>query len=187
MLKTKVMKQVVTLANILTALRLFIAFLVIGSILREEHGWALYWFIFGALTDYLDGIAARWLDQVTKLGKLFDPAVDKIFLVGVLLALLGFPENGFVGLGFAALLVAEAVLFSFGIVGVFMFTDKEMPGANKWGKRKAISEIFLIFFLIVFRIADWTMPISALVAMLMISIALALLSIKGHWQQVRSM
>ena len=39
------------------------------------------------LTDLFDGMAARWKNQVTELGKLLDPMADSIFRLSVFLAL----------------------------------------------------------------------------------------------------
>ena len=44
-------------------------------------------FAFAALTDALDGYLARRLNQVTDLGKLLDPLVDKVLITGALVAL----------------------------------------------------------------------------------------------------
>lgn len=69
------------LPNLLTILRLallpfFLCFLVGG-----RYGMALTIFLLGSITDALDGFVARKLHQVTELGKLLDPIVDKIFIL----------------------------------------------------------------------------------------------------------
>lgn len=53
------------------------------------NGLSLAWIIFllAALTDLIDGWLARRLDQVTSLGQVLDPLVDRVLIVAALLAL----------------------------------------------------------------------------------------------------
>ncbi|MFC4003460.1 CDP-alcohol phosphatidyltransferase family protein [Prauserella oleivorans] len=54
----------------------------------EEDGWALAVLVFSALTDWLDGKLARWLDQASRLGQLLDPAADRLYIAATLVAFL---------------------------------------------------------------------------------------------------
>lgn len=40
------------------------------------------------ITDWLDGKAARWLNQYSRLGELLDPAVDRLYILATLAAFL---------------------------------------------------------------------------------------------------
>ena len=75
--------------NILTAARLPAVFLI--AIWTYWAGvWAsaaLALFIFAALTDIFDGWIARKLGAVSDFGRLMDALVDKIFIIGLLVAL----------------------------------------------------------------------------------------------------
>ena len=69
------------LPNLLTILRIallpfFLFFLVDG-----RYGAALTVFFVGSISDALDGFVARKFHQVTELGKMLDPAADKLFLL----------------------------------------------------------------------------------------------------------
>ena len=71
----------ITYATYLTALRVFIA-LVMISILFLDSYWQvllLPLYIIGCLTDFLDGWVARKFAQQTDLGQFLDPVADKIF------------------------------------------------------------------------------------------------------------
>jgi CDP-diacylglycerol--glycerol-3-phosphate 3-phosphatidyltransferase len=46
-------------------------------------------FLIAASTDWIDGWWARKFNQVTKLGRILDPFVDKIIICGAMIALVG--------------------------------------------------------------------------------------------------
>lgn len=79
-----------TLPNILTMLRiLLIPFLVLAFYVPfpHHHGISATLFLLAALTDWLDGLLARYFKQTTKLGAFLDPVADKL-MVATALALL---------------------------------------------------------------------------------------------------
>lgn len=79
----------VTVPNLLSLLRLagvpLFLWLLLGP---EEDGLALVVLVVSALTDWLDGKLARWLDQASRLGQLLDPAADRLYIMATLLAFL---------------------------------------------------------------------------------------------------
>jgi cardiolipin synthase len=83
--------RVFTVPNQLTFLRLgFLPFFVV-LIIYERYSWALLILILAALTDAMDGLLARSLNQKTALGAYLDPIADKLMLSSsfVVLALEG--------------------------------------------------------------------------------------------------
>jgi CDP-diacylglycerol--glycerol-3-phosphate 3-phosphatidyltransferase len=80
--------RVWTVPNLLSAARLALAIVLFVAI---EQGWqqaALALFLIAASTDWIDGWWARRFHQVSRLGRIFDPLVDKVIICGayVLLA-----------------------------------------------------------------------------------------------------
>jgi cardiolipin synthase (CMP-forming) len=75
------MTSVLTLANLLTVIRLVLIPVFVTAVYYKNFGWALAIFFVSALTDGLDGLAARALNQKTQLGAILDPMADKILLV----------------------------------------------------------------------------------------------------------
>ena len=78
--------------NVVTFLRAALVppLLVLLSVARDvpsARWWALGVFLVAALTDTLDGWAARRWQGVTAFGALADPLADKILIVGTLVAL----------------------------------------------------------------------------------------------------
>ncbi|HWZ44590.1 MAG TPA: CDP-alcohol phosphatidyltransferase family protein [Candidatus Saccharimonadales bacterium] len=73
--------------NLLTLLRLiFVPFAVI-AVLGNHYAWALGIFIVAGITDGLDGLLARVLEQQTLLGQYLDPVADKLLLSTMFLTL----------------------------------------------------------------------------------------------------
>jgi cardiolipin synthase len=50
-------------------------------------GWAVLTLVIAGATDYLDGKVARALNQESRLGELMDPAVDRLYIATVLVAM----------------------------------------------------------------------------------------------------
>ena len=72
--------RVLTVPNQLTFLRLgFLPFFIV-LIFYERYAWALLILVLAALTDGMDGLLARSLNQKTALGAYLDPIADKLLL-----------------------------------------------------------------------------------------------------------
>jgi cardiolipin synthase len=88
---SRMRRRIFTVPNQLTFLRLgFLPFYLI-AILYSHYDWALALLVVAALTDGLDGLLARTLNQKTAVGAYFDPIADKLLLSSsfVVLALRG--------------------------------------------------------------------------------------------------
>jgi len=83
------LRQAFNVPNMLSILRLagvpLFLWLLLGP---KEDGWALAVLVFSALTDWLDGKLARWLNQMSRLGALLDPAADRLYILATLIAFL---------------------------------------------------------------------------------------------------
>ncbi|MDB4385556.1 CDP-diacylglycerol--glycerol-3-phosphate 3-phosphatidyltransferase [Opitutaceae bacterium] len=78
------------LPNILTVSRVPMLFVVVG-LMYSEWSWAATWafwlFIGAALTDWLDGYLARRSNQVSTFGRFMDAVIDKVMVLGIMIAL----------------------------------------------------------------------------------------------------
>ena len=91
--------------NLLTSLRLLLSivlFIVIGIAQLDNTAAQtesqLYWaalilFVVAATTDWADGFWARRYGQVTVLGRIFDPFVDKVIICGTFIFLVASPGS----------------------------------------------------------------------------------------------
>jgi cardiolipin synthase len=73
--------------NLLTLLRLIFIPFVIVAIQQQKYAWALGIFVVAGITDLLDGLLARVLQQKTTLGQYLDPIADKLLLSTMFLML----------------------------------------------------------------------------------------------------
>lgn len=80
--------------NVLTAVRLALSVGVFVLVPLEQYLAAMIVFVVAAGTDWIDGWWARKYHQVTKLGRIFDPFVDKILVCGTFIYLAAIPRSG---------------------------------------------------------------------------------------------
>lgn len=76
-----------TLANVLTMLRMVVIPFFIMAIGYNRSGWALALFLLAGITDLLDGLIARVWKQQTTLGAILDPMADKLLLTAAFVML----------------------------------------------------------------------------------------------------
>jgi CDP-diacylglycerol--glycerol-3-phosphate 3-phosphatidyltransferase len=80
--------------NTLSMIRLLLAVAVALWIEWQSYWPALIGFLIAASTDFIDGWWARRFQQITKLGRILDPFVDKAIIAGAMIALVRIPESG---------------------------------------------------------------------------------------------
>ena len=79
--------RVITLPNVLTVFRMALIPVFVSLLVYQRFGWALFIFVVAGVTDGLDGLLARNLQQGSELGRILDPIADKLMLVTAFIAL----------------------------------------------------------------------------------------------------
>jgi len=137
------------LPNILTIIRIGVSFLLIAVFVYMEESFytnllLLSLFLFGAITDFLDGYIARRINEgVTFFGEVFDPLADKMLMLSAFLGLLYMDR--------APLIVIFLILVrEFFITGLRVVAVKKdiKVAASKMGKYKTASQITAVSFLL---------------------------------------
>ncbi len=90
-------EQFSNVPNQLTLARLVLSVAVFALIPLGYYVAALVVFVIAAATDWIDGYWARKYGQVTKLGRVFDPFVDKILICGAFISLVAEQNSGIAG------------------------------------------------------------------------------------------
>jgi len=121
--------------NQVTAARFLLSIVVFVLIPLNHYLAALIIFSVAVMTDWVDGYWARRLGQITKLGRILDPLVDKIIICGTFIVLAIKPDSGI------AVWVATVVLCREVLVTALRSFIEQRGGdfsANMAGKLKMI-------------------------------------------------
>jgi cardiolipin synthase len=85
----RVHDRVLTAPNVITAIRLAGLPLFAWLVLGPQQYIAAFWVLVAiATTDWIDGYVARRFDQVSRIGKVVDPLVDRLLLATATITLL---------------------------------------------------------------------------------------------------
>jgi cardiolipin synthase len=146
-------RQLGTIANQLTLLRLVFVPFVIINVVDGNYGWALGLFIAAGISDGLDGLLARWLRQQTLLGEYLDPIADKLLLSSLFLVLsfmhrIAWRFTILVFTRDVGIVIVSALLYA--TVGLRNFRP------SIFGKLNTAAQIGAVFFVLLFEIEPLT-------------------------------
>jgi len=127
----------VNLPNLLTTLRLLLLPLFLTFLVYRRPGPALAVLLLAALSDALDGLLARWLDQKTAIGSFLDPLADKLLSVSgfVTLALIG-PIPAW----FVIIVISRDVLISLGALVLYLHDGRLEIAPSLTGKAAMLGQ-----------------------------------------------
>jgi len=86
-------RKVFNVPNQLSTMRLILAIVLFWLIGQQHYLAGMYVFIVAAGTDWIDGFYARRYNQVTTVGRILDPFVDKIIICGTFIYLAAIKES----------------------------------------------------------------------------------------------
>ncbi len=140
------------LPNIVTVSRVPMLFVVVGLMWAEwtYAATAAFWmFIIAAISDWFDGYLARKSKQVSTFGRFMDAVIDKVMVLGLMIALV----NGdyFGDLNMIAMLALLAILTrEFGMSGLRMMAASKgiVVEADASGKVKTFAQLNAIGWLL---------------------------------------
>lgn len=139
----QVRPRVLNIPNLLTMSRLVLAIILFGLLAMDWMATSLVVFLVAASTDWLDGYLARRRGETTTLGRILDPFVDKVVVIGAFIFLLGEPpeETGLVP-WMVTVVVARELL----VTGLRSYLEGESVafGADWMGKVKMVLQCVAI-------------------------------------------
>src|ERR1700723_2447748 len=144
--------RIFTVPNQLTFLRLgFLPFFII-SIHYRRYGVALIVLIIAGLTDALDGLLARSLNQKTALGAYLDPIADKLLLSSsfVVLAL-----NRKISWWLATLVLSRDIILLTSAAVILVVSGYRPFPPSIYGKATTAVQILLVFAVVLLAVKDW--------------------------------
>jgi cardiolipin synthase len=104
---------ILNLPNSLTLFRILITPLFIICLIKGAYQLALWIFVAAGVTDGLDGLLARLLNQKTALGAFLDPIADKLLLISAFVTL---AVQGIIPAWVTVVVISRDVLICLGIV-----------------------------------------------------------------------
>lgn len=99
-----------TVPNLLSAARMVLSIVFFVLIEREDFAAATVLFLLAATTDWVDGWYARRFNQVSRLGRILDPLVDKVLVCGAFIFLAARPETSILPWMAVVVVVRELVV-----------------------------------------------------------------------------
>lgn len=131
-----------TVPNQITILRLGFLPLFIVSISYEHYRWALLILVFAGLSDAIDGLLARSLNQSSSLGAYLDPIADKLLLSSSFV-ILAFKHEIAMWL-MIFVLSRDVIILIVAVVILLMFGYRPFP-PSILGKATTFFQIVMVF------------------------------------------
>lgn len=141
--------------NLLAYIRIILtpvvmAFVLLSTRMDHAFGWAAFFFVVAALTDFADGYLARRWEITTTLGAFLDSVADKVLVTGSLLVLIEVDRAW----SWAAFVIIGRELAVMGLRGVAALEKSKVP-PSIWGKAKALAQFTAIGLAMVRLSSEW--------------------------------
>ena len=158
------MSSVLTVANLLTILRLILIPVFVTVLYYQRFTWALGVFFAAAITDGLDGLVARSFNQKTQLGAILDPMADKLLLVTafVILSMPRFTLTDPIPFWLTAVAISRDVIIVLAAAVINMTSGFSMFRPSILGKLNTFVQIITIVFFLAanaFELLTWYLPV----------------------------
>ena len=162
-------RRSLNLPNAITLSRLILAF-ILFTMIGYENLWltSAALFVFAAATDFLDGYFARKYGQITTLGRIMDPFVDKIIVGGAFLFLMGqetvLADGTIVGSGVSPWMVLVVIGREMFVTSLRGFMEQHGIdfSADKTGKAKMALQCVAVTVTLM-SLSRWLAPYDAFV------------------------
>ncbi|RII14044.1 putative CDP-diacylglycerol--glycerol-3-phosphate 3-phosphatidyl-transferase 2 [Streptomyces sp. YIM 130001] len=156
--------RVLTIPNILSMARLVGVPVFLWLILWPVFGgpncdvWALVVLMLSGISDYLDGKLARRWNQISKLGRLLDPAADRLYILSTLV---GLTWREILPLWLTGLLLARELMLLV-MVGILRRHGYPPPQVNFLGKAATFNLMYAFPLLLLSGSSGWLGSLAAI-------------------------
>jgi cardiolipin synthase len=169
--------RIFTLANVISVVRLMAIPVFLWLVIADELLPAFILLVAAVLTDFVDGMIARRMNQVTKLGQFLDPFADRLFIAATVVAL---AIQGVVPWWFVVAVMLRDALLGVGGIVMTRHGAGTLP-VKWWGKAATFGLLFVLpLFLLSVIIREY---VSAPVGGILEDIAwpIALVAVVVYW------
>jgi cardiolipin synthase (CMP-forming) len=144
--------RILTVPNELTFLRLAFLPFFIMAIKYDRYDLALGILVAAGISDGLDGLLARTLNQKTPLGAYLDPIADKLLLSSSYLVL---ALKGRITWWLAIMVLGRDVLILVACAVIMLSVGFRSFPPSIWGKATTFFEILLVVIVLVLAVSNW--------------------------------
>jgi len=169
---------ILTVANLITLLRVVLIPFFLVALLYQDYKIAFFIFLCAGISDALDGFIARFFKQKTQLGAIMDPIADKLMLATAFISL-AVPQKGeayIIPIWVAVLVLSRDVVIIIFVIIQFLFFDAEikhfMPSI--WGKITTTLQISYAVGVLFFN--AFSLPIEVINYLMWLVVAFTLIS-----------
>ena len=145
-------KNVLTIPNLMTLIRIILIPIFIVLYIKEQYIAALIVIAVSWLSDIADGFVARNFDQVSELGKMFDPLADKLTQLAMIFCLAY--RYPLMWLMFGLFIVRDLTQI---VLGSMVLAAKDEVNSANWFGKLSTGSVYIatIILIIWFNIPLW--------------------------------
>ena len=176
-LDNDVSSRIFTLANLVSVIRLMAIPVFIYLVIQDQLLAAFVLLVAAVLTDFVVGLIARHMNQITRLGQFLDPLADRLFIAATVVAL---AIQGVVPWWFVVAVMLRDALLGVGGIVMSRYGHATLP-VKWWGK---VATFGLLFVLPLFLLSVMvTEHVSVSVGQTLMAIAwpIAVLAVVLYW------
>jgi len=130
------------LPNFLTLIRILTIPFFLIYLAYHRYGEAFVVFVLGGVTDFLDGLTARMMNQQTAIGAYLDPVADKLLVI-TSFVMLGLIDG--VPMWLAVVVVSRDVLLILGYGIIFLLVAERPQAKPSWiGKCSTMLQLLTV-------------------------------------------
>ena len=167
-----VSSKIFTLANVVSVVRLMAIPVFLVLVVQDRLITAFVLLVAAVLTDFVDGMIARSMNQITKLGQFLDPFADRLFIAATVIAL---AIQDVVPWWFVVAVMLRDALLGIGGLVMTRYGHGTLP-VKWWGK---VSTFGMLFVLPLFLLGTVVPTIGAVTNP--IAWVLAIVSVSPYW------
>ncbi len=144
--------KVFTLANVVSVLRLMAIPVFLWWVIEDRLLPAFILLVVAVLTDFVDGMIARRMNEITKLGQFLDPFADRLFIAATVIAL---AIQDVVPWWFVIAVMLRDALLGVGGLVMVRFGAGTLP-VKWWGKVATFGLLFVLpLFLLSVMVSEY--------------------------------
>ena len=150
-MKEEIRKEVFTLPNVLTLIRILLSPLFVVLYFQARYELATVVLLSSGLTDVLDGIIARKFNLITSVGKILDPIADKLTQAVIIVCLTVNHYNDEDSLLIFVLILLFAKEFTMLLGAIVLFKSGARPSESKWWGKLGTVMIYALFVFVLMQ------------------------------------